>query len=206
MALGSLYRQLPDNESELLFELARRHQLIHANNTANLRTPGYRAARPHSVETETGGARLRVGPHSGGFVYLVISHEDVPAFLNWTSFRQWFSNNHLDASEKPLWDRTIVASVRDLEKLIAAGRSEERSARQINIADVLENYRNYRDTTPDASETRGFKDTLGNWALRRIPGAQDFEPLAVQNARDRLFHRAVQFGFENAQPGVTGAL
>lgn len=137
----------------------------------------------------------RLGTDGDNGAHLIISHEDVPACSNWLAFRRWFTEKHIQSSESDIWTRTIIASVRDLEKLIAAAHATQANGTTFDLNATLAGYLEYRDGTPDVSESQGFKDTIGNWILTRVPAARDHEPARTREARDRLFAQALQLGF-----------
>ena len=93
--------------------------------------------------------------------------------------------------------------MRDLEKLIAAAYATRSSGSDFDINAVLAEYLQYRDGTPDVSESQGFKDTIGNWVLTRVPAARDHEPVRTREARDRLFEQALHLGFSEEINALT---
>jgi hypothetical protein len=140
-------------------------------------------------------SRLGVDGFDGA--HIIISHEDVPVFSNWRVFRKWFSERHnVQAPEAALWTRTIIASVRDLEKLIAAGYAARTSGSAFDISLILSEYRRYMNDAPDVfPESRRVKNTIGDWILTRMPAAREHESARTREARDRLFAQAKRLGF-----------
>ncbi len=142
-------------------------------------------------------AVCRLGTEADQAIYLIVSYEDVPLFACWRVFRRWYQERHLDRSLEALWARTLVISVRDLERLVAAARIVGSDG--TGVAELVQRYLEYRDGVPDAHETFGFKDGLGGWLAAELPEMKDSEPRIVAEARDRLFERALELGFGEGQ-------
>lgn len=133
--------------------------------------------------------------------YFVVSYEDVPAFCSWSIFRNWYADKHLSASTRPLWGQTTVLSVRELESLVGAARAHrQRTNQPFDLEAILAKYLEYREQAPDADRdpVKGFKDGLGNWVLRTLEHARDFEPASLELARKRLYDEALALGFPGA--------
>lgn len=133
-------------------------------------------------------------------IYVVVSYEDIPFFVQWREYRTWYFQK-LETATHTLWEKTLVISIRELEILISAARSAGKiggAPATFQVFHVLSEYMEYRNSAPDLenSDTGArIKDRLCDWILRQWPTAGEFEPVTISEARTRLFEAASSAGF-----------